>query len=169
MNYLAVIQSQFFSALAMLEQAVERCPAELWDETTDRAKFWHVAYHALFYTHLYLQPNEREFTPWVDHRETYEMMGPAPWPPHEGPKIDEPYTKADIVRYIDFCRQEVEKQVAVLDLSADSGFSWLPFTKFELQIYSIRHLQQHTGELMEQLGSRANIDVDWVGEQHGSD
>jgi hypothetical protein len=35
--------------------------------------------------------------------------------------------------------------------------------KFELQIYTIRHLQQHSGELMERLGSRANISVDWVG------
>ncbi|MEZ4615731.1 MAG: hypothetical protein R2867_09500 [Caldilineaceae bacterium] len=34
--------------------------------------------------------------------------------------------------------------LAQTDLSAPSGFSWLPFTKFELQIYSIRHLQQHT-------------------------
>ena len=35
--------------------------------------------------------------------------------------------------------------------------------KLELQIYNLRHLQQHTGELMERLGSRAGIDVDWVG------
>ncbi|MCB9122287.1 MAG: hypothetical protein H6640_21400 [Caldilineaceae bacterium] len=49
------------------------------------------------------------------------------------------------------------------DLSAPSGFDWLPMNKLELQIYSMRHLQQHAGELMERLGSRAGIDVPWVG------
>ena len=44
-----------------------------------------------------------------------------------------------------------------------NGFDWLPMNKAELQIYTIRHLQQHAGEtLMERLGSRAGIDVDWV-------
>jgi hypothetical protein len=42
---------------------------------------------------------------------------------------------------------------------------WLPFGKTELQIYTIRYLQQHAGELMERLGSRG-IDVDWVGVKH---
>ncbi len=36
-------------------------------------------------------------------------------------------------------------------------------SKAELQIYTIRHLQQHIGELMERLGSRAEVDVDWAG------
>jgi hypothetical protein len=47
-------------------------------------------------------------------------------------------------------------------LDAASGFDWLPFTKFELQLYSIRHIQQHVGELMERLGERA-MEIDWVG------
>jgi hypothetical protein len=50
-----------------------------------------------------------------------------------------------------------------LDPEAESGFYWLPMNKLELQIYNIRHLQQHTGELMERLGSRAGVEVDWVG------
>ena len=47
--------------------------------------------------------------------------------------------------------QQVVERVTQLDLEAHSGFEWLPFGKLELQIYSIRHLQQHTGELMERL------------------
>jgi hypothetical protein len=60
----------------------------------------------------------------------------------------------------------VSEQVPQLNLDAESGFYWLPFDKAELQIYNIRHLQQHAGELMERLGSRAALDVDWVGMQH---
>ena len=42
------------------------------------------------------------------------------------------------------------------------GFYWLPFNKLELQFYNIRHIQQHTGELYERLGTRENIELDWV-------
>jgi hypothetical protein len=52
-----------------------------------------------------------------------------------------------------------------VDLEAASGFFWLPFDKLELQFYTIRHIQQHTGELMERLGTRANVEIDWVGMQ----
>ncbi|KPV49022.1 hypothetical protein SE17_34945, partial [Kouleothrix aurantiaca] len=60
----------------------------------------------------------------------------------------------------------VRQQVPALALDAPSGFSWLPLTKFELQIYSIRHIQQHAGELMERLGPGAT-GLDWVGTYRG--
>lgn len=162
----AAIRSQYLATLAMLAQAVEKCPAALWQTTGDAAQFWQIAYHGLFYTHLYLQPTGGDFTPWVHHREDYQFMGPIPWDNNRLPQIGEPYTKADILAYVIFCRQEVERQVPALDLNAPSGFDWIPMNKFELQIYNIRHLQQHAGELMERLGSRAGISVDWIGMQN---
>ncbi|MEZ4861327.1 MAG: DinB family protein [Caldilineaceae bacterium] len=163
MDYHAVIRSQYQAALKMLEQAVNQCPDALWNHPDDKAKFWHVAYHALFYTHLYLANTGADFVPWTKHREEYNFMGPLPWPPHRVPEIGEPYTRAEILEYVVFCQHSVDQQTQTLDLSAPSGFDWLPMNKFELQIYSMRHLQQHTGELMERLGSKADISVDWIG------
>jgi hypothetical protein len=160
------IRSQYLATLAMLAQAVEKCPAPLWQEADAPAQFWQIAYHGLFYTHLYLQPTEADFTPWAKHRTDYQFMGPIAWDNNRLPQIGEPYTKADILEYVAFCRQEVERQVATLHLNAPAGFAWLPMNKFELQLYNIRHLQQHAGELMERLGSRAGISVDWVGMDH---
>ena len=162
-DYHAAIRSQYLATLAMLAQAVEKCPDKLWNAPSDQAKFWQIAYHGLFYTHLYLQPSEADFTPWVNHRADYQFMGPIPWDNNRLPQIGAPYTKADILAYVAFCRQAVDRQVPALDFSASSGFSWIPMNKFELQIYNIRHLQQHAGELMERLGSRAGISGDWVG------
>ena len=83
MNIKAIIASQYLAALEMLEQAVLKCPESLWNSSEDKAKFWHVAYHALFYTHLYLQNTHQDFTPWHKHRENYNYMGGRlPWPPH---------------------------------------------------------------------------------------
>ena len=83
----------------------------------------------------------------------------------EGADIDsiEPYTKAELLAFWQHAQAWAEKAVAALDLEAASGFPWLPFNKLELQFYNIRHLQQHTGELCERLGTLAGIDVEWVG------
>jgi hypothetical protein len=92
-----VIQSQYLSALEMLKQAVSKCPDSLWNAPEDRNKFWHVTYHALFYTHLYLQNAEKDFKAWENHRDEYQFMGPMPWPPHNLPKIGEAYTMENIM------------------------------------------------------------------------
>jgi len=158
MDYLAVIRSQYLASLAMLQQAIEKCPEPLWDNPTDKTRFWHIAYHVLFYTHLYLQPARQDFKAWSKHRPDYESLRL-----HTRPKITAPYSREDVLEYLAFCQQQVEELVPCLNLEARSGFDWLPFSKLELQIYNIRHIQQHAGELMERLGSRAGVDVDWVG------
>jgi hypothetical protein len=153
MDATSVIQSQYLAALAMLEQAVQKCPASVWDDAQDKNRFWLFAFHTLFFTHLYLQPTEEEFVRWHKHREEVDNE----------PFVGEPYTPAEILEYIDFCRDQVAQQLPKLDYTAPSGFSWLPFNKLELQFYNIRHIQHHTGELYERLGTRAGVELRWVG------
>jgi hypothetical protein len=157
------IQSQYLAALGMLEQAVVKCPEPVWNAAEDRNKFWHAAYHALFYTHLYLQDTEKDFRPWAKHRDEYQFMGQVPWPPHAAPKIEAPYSREELMEYLATVKEQVQARVPKLDLEAASGFEWLPFGKLELQFYNIRHLQHHTAELYERLGARAGIDLDWIG------
>jgi len=138
----------------MLKQAVVKCPESLWHDRGYNNTFWHIAYHALFYTHLYLQASEEDFVPWAKHRGECRILDKEP--------VGEPYSKEEILEYHEICRAQVEEQVASLELDAPSGFYWLPFSKLELQFYNIRHLQQHTGELCERLGATGDIEVDWV-------
>lgn len=166
MNIKTVIKSQYLAALEMLKQAILDCPDTVWDAPAYKNRFWHIAYHTLFYTHLYLQPSESDFVPWASHREEYEFMGPLPWPPHEEPVIGEPYGKEEVLEYLAFCQKQVEGTIGTLNLDGESGFYWLPFGKLELQFYSIRHLQQHTGELCERLGTTGDIEISWVGQIH---
>jgi hypothetical protein len=156
-----VIRSQYHAALEMLHMAVTKCPPSLWDAIEDQARFWHVAYHVLFYTHLYLQVTEEAFVPWIKHRDEIHAMGRVSYS-----ALGEPYTREEILAFLAFCHDQIETCVPVLDLNAASGFHWLPFDKRELQFYNIRHLQQHTGELMERLGTRAGIELRWVGAVH---
>lgn len=159
-----IIVSQYLAALEMLKAAIDRCPDDLWNDPRDKTPVWHAAYHVLFYTHFYLQDSEDSFVPWVKHRQEYQFIGPLPWPPHRAPEIGEPFDRATVLEYLAFCQAEARRRVPALDLDAASGFDWLPFGKLELQLYSIRHIQQHTGELMERLGARAGLDdLPWVG------
>ena len=162
MDIHAVIRSQYRAALEMLRQAVVRCPEDLWQDESLKNRYWHVAYHALFYTLLYLHPEEADFIPWERHQPDSQFMGRLPWPPHDAPQSIQPYPREDVLTYLQLCLEQVEIQVPALDLHASSGFGWLPFSKLELQFYNLRHLQQHTGELCDRLG-KAGVDVDWVG------
>ncbi len=159
----ASIQKQFHAALDMLRQTIEGCPDALWFATGDKPAFWRVAYHALFFVHLYAQPNAAAFTEWERHRLEHQQLGPPPWAPDQQPRIGEPYTQRDVLDFLSFCRGHIDRQTAVLDLTGPSGFDWLPMNKLELQIYSIRHLQQHVGELSGRLDREASIEIDWKG------
>jgi hypothetical protein len=163
MDIKRIIKSQYLACLEMLKEAITRCPGALWDDQEHANRFWHVCYHVLFYTHLYLQDREEEFVPWTKHRNEYPFLGSLPWPPHREPDIGEPYSKEDILEYLEVCRNEVEQRVDRMDPDAESGFGWLPFNNLELQFYNIRHIQHHTGQLIDRLRTKADIGIDWVG------
>ena len=158
MNVYAVIQSQYLSALEMMKCVIENCPEALWTADTHKNRTWHIAFHALFYVHLYLQPGEADFVPFrtsdSQRRSLAEIPGDAA-----------PYSRTELLEYLAFCREQVRTVVPRLDLHGPSGFDWLPFSKLETQFYNIRHLMQHTGELMERLWRDAGVEVGWVGMQ----
>ncbi len=169
MQTTAIINSQFHAALDMLEQTIQSCPDTLWDDGTPKNKTWHIAYHSLFYVHLYIQPTEADFAPWAKHRENYNSMGGRlPYPPFDDVVIDEPYTQAELLDYLALVRADVDRCTADMDLDAPSGFDWLPFGKLELQFYSLRHLMMHIGEIADRLGSQG-IDVAWQGAKKNID
>ncbi len=156
------IAAQYRATLAMMRQAIERCPSDLWIAGDSENAFWRVAYHALFAVDLYLAPREADFVPWPGHRPEHEHLGPAPFPPYHEPQIGAPFAPVEVLGLLQHVARRVEEQVPVTDLTAPSGFHWLGFDKMELQIYSIRHLQTHVGELASRL-ARREIATEWVG------
>lgn len=156
MKITAVIQSQYHAALSMLQQSIENCPNLLWTDPEPVNRYWRMAYHTLFYVHLYLQPTEEAFRPWpkLQYLSDSSLGEPEPM---------EPLTQAEALEYLAFCRDEVDRLVRTLDLAGESGFSWLPFNKLELQFYNIRHVMQHTGELSGRLFEQEGIEINWVG------
>ncbi len=167
MNVKEKIARQYHAAFEMLERAVIACPETAWDSPAHANRFWRVAYHALFYTHLYLQESEEHFTPWSGHRGEAHFLGRRPWPPHDPPELGAPYTRAEVLDYLGCVRRQVATWLEPLDLEGSSGFQWLPLTKFELQLYNIRHVQHHAGQLTDRLRNAAGIGIEWVGAHPG--
>ena len=150
MDIHAAIRSQYLAALEMLKQPLLVCPADMWNNSADHNRTWYVAYHALFFTDYYLQDTEDDF------------QVHAGLPDDRGDLSGAFVSQADVLGYLAFCQALVNARVPQMDLAAPSGFGRRHFDKFELQIYSIRHIQQHAGELMERIGARVPIEVDWV-------
>lgn len=156
MNPKPIIKSQYKASLAMLRQAIEKCPEALWTDASYQNPFWRLAYHTLIYTHFYLSPREEDFVPWDKFQKDLQLLGRE----IPGTRV---YSRAELLDYLALVLDQVEIQVEALDLDTESGFDWLPFNKLELQFYNIRHIQQHTGELCERLGAHGEVEVAWVG------
>jgi hypothetical protein len=161
------LKSQYHAELAMLRDAVERCPESLWYDGTPANAFWQIAYHTLFFAHLYMQPDEAAFVPWKGHQRHNQnpdgIAGP-PDPSSSLPLIPQPYARAHVLEYCSYCDSMVDGWVDTLDLaSPHSGFSWYRVPKLEHQLVNIRHIQHHTAQLADRLRAALGIGVRWVG------
>ena len=162
----AALKSQYHAGLAMLRQAIDQCPDALWEDETSTNAFWQVAYHALFFTHLYMQPRLEDFQPWPGHQSNVQHEDGIPGPDDPAsdlPLIPDPYPRGAVLAYCDFCDDLVDEAVDALDLdSAESGFHWYAMPKLEHQLVNLRHMQHHTAQLADRLRSAAGVGVRWV-------
>jgi hypothetical protein len=147
----SVLKSQYHASLAMLREAIERCPPEEWLSTKHKNAFWQLSYHTLFFAHLYLQRDEAAFRLWDQHRGEGDGIG------------GEPYTQAQVLEYWKFCDRIVDDALDALDFDrTESGFSWYPMSKLEHQLVNIRHIQHHGAQLIDRVRSAADVGIPWV-------
>jgi hypothetical protein len=159
----AVLKSQYLAALEMLRRAIDASPDSVWDDPAFKNRFWRVAYHVLFYTDFYLSRSENDFQPWEKHVHEINFLGAIPWAPEREAAPGEPYSKEEVLDYLKRVADGVDPRLEATDLDAPSGFSWLRFSKLELQIYNIRHIQHHAAQLIERLRQATGKGVEWVG------
>jgi hypothetical protein len=159
------IWQQFGASIDMLSDAISACPdrlwtAALWDdpEVPGYGQFWFVAYHSLFWLDLYLTGSSQGFVP------------PAPF--IRGGLPEKPYTKDEVLTYLKRCR---EKCYAVIHGLTDEKahqicvFNWMEPTFLELQLYSMRHVQEHAAQLNLMLGQNGSSGPDWVAKARDND
>jgi hypothetical protein len=158
---------QFGAAIDMLSGALRDCPDELWEESlwedqpdqwvaAGFSAFWYLCYHTLFWLDLYLTGAEEGFAP------------PAPFDLVEmepGEALPRTYTREELLHYLEHCRRKCKETIGSLSKERAyqlCRFAWgdLPFA--ELQLYSLRHVQEHGAQLRMFLGQQAGKSTEWV-------
>ncbi|HEY7975919.1 MAG TPA: DinB family protein [Ktedonobacterales bacterium] len=156
-----VLWQQFGAAIDTLDNALIACPDSLWRQhvwhdpafPTQGAEFWYVAYHALFWLDLYLSGSEEGFAPPAPFG--LEELDPA------GAMPARPYTREELRAYLAFARRKCHATLASLTDEQARQFVDFPWAKgrdfsyLELQLYTMRHVQEHAAQLSVILGQNA--------------
>ncbi|WP_321471812.1 DinB family protein [uncultured Paludibaculum sp.] len=156
---------QFAAAIAMIEKAIRDCPDEIWADSArppewhdrDIVGFWYVAYHTIFFLDLYSSESATGFQPPPPF--TADEMSPEGLLPHQ------PYTKDELLDYLGATRRKLADRVGQLteqSVLLPCGFSWLKMNVAELQLYNLRHVQHHAGQLYLVLRQQAGAAPRWV-------
>ena len=159
------LKEQYHAGLAMLIECIEKCPEDLWTAGPPPRTFWRIAFHTVYYTHLYLGQNEAAYQLWPGRPEGGDELwqNPGDVEPYELPDDFPPYTKEQMRGYLAFLDSILDATVDTLDLEAsETGISWYRnMGKLSHELLNLRHLQGHVGQLSELLMAR-DIDIDWI-------
>ena len=159
-----LIANQFDAALCTLSACIDRCPHVAWSRPVGDLAFCQVAFHTLFYTDYYLGRNEQAF-----RQQPFHLGNPPLFGDYEELEDRPPvslYDKASLQSYMDHCRRKTTEVIAsetAGSLSGPSGFERRDFSRAELHVYNIRHVQHHAAQLSLRLRIDSNQDIPWIG------
>jgi uncharacterized damage-inducible protein DinB len=137
-----ILTGQFEAALCMMNDCLTKCPPEHWDGIVGKYPFWHVAYHTLCFTDLYLSRDKESFE--------FRDVHPCGWKEFDAEYPSRRFEQDELIAYLQICRSKAVETLAnetPESLEGPSGFSWLSISRGELHLYNIRHVQHHTGQL----------------------
>ena len=165
-NLKTSIWQQFGASIDFLAETVNACPDELWraslwkplNKAPEFSQFWYVVYHTLFWLDLYFTGTEDGFVP------------PAPFTlieqDDDGPLPERVYTKAELLAYLDECRERCRETIAALTdetAARRCSFGWGELSFLELLLYNMRHVHGHASQLNMLLGQHTTSRLrDWV-------
>lgn len=159
-----LIANQFAAALCTLNACIAKCPTAAWDAPVANYKFCQVAFHTLFYADYYLGPNEESFCQQPFHRENAPFFRDYEEFEDHAPVLL--YDKNSIQAYLRHCRMKAREVIlseTAGSLEAPAGFARRTFSRAELHVYNIRHIQHHAAQLSLRLRLDSHQDIPWIG------
>jgi hypothetical protein len=145
---------QFGAAIDMLENAVTRCPVEVW---TGKTMFWYKTYHTTFYLDYYLSYDPNSFAPPTPF--TLSEFDPT------GALPERVYSREELLGYIEFARKKCHDVCAgFTEENAKKRFinKSRDYSMLEMLVYNLRHVQHHVGQLNMVLRLETNSAPGWV-------
>lgn len=157
-----VLANQFHAALCTLNDCIDRCPDSAWNSKIVNLEFNQAAFHTLIYTDYYLGDGEETFRRQLFHRENEGRFGD--YEEFEDRVQVATYERPFIQAYMAHCRTKLSETIAAEtaeSLSAESTFPWLTFSRAEVYVYTIRHIQHHAAQLILRLRRDYQQDMPW--------
>ena len=158
-----LIARQYEAAFCTLRACVVRCPQENWNAPVARYPFSQVVVHTLIFADLYLSRDEEEMRAQLYHQENSQFFGEYEQLQDREPT--EVYERAAVQSYLDFCRDK-SQNVALAEtnesLLKPCGFPGKDFSRAELHVCNIRHIQHHSAQLTLRLRLDSKVDAPWV-------
>lgn len=160
----SLLHHQYEAALCTLNVCVERCPEALWNAPVAHYPFSQVVFHTLFFADVYLETDETSF-----RNQPFHLENAAFFADYEQLEDREPvsvYDRPSIRRYVQHCREKVGrvlKDETKETLAGPCGFARRNFSRAELHVYNIRHIQHHGAQLILRLRLDSKVDIPWVG------
>jgi hypothetical protein len=158
---------QFGAAIDEMGNALRECPDELWEsmlwqDQPDQwvaggfSSFWYLCYHALFWLDLYLTGAEEGYSP-PEPFDLVEMQSREILP--------RTYTRLELLGYLASCRKKCQR--IINEMTSEQArlmchFPWGELPYAELQLYNLRHVQEHGAQLHMFLGQHAGKASQWV-------
>lgn len=165
--YKSLVASQFEAVFTTLATCLDRCPPDGWHAPVANRDFSQVAFHAVYYTDLYLSADKPDFFAQQFHHEHADHFQNYQESEDEPPRLK--YERDFVTTYLAFTRTKAATVIAAeteKSLAAITGFYWLPFSRAELHPYNIRHTQHHTSHLALRLRLDHVIDIPWTRSGH---
>jgi hypothetical protein len=159
-----LIGNQFEAAFCTLGACVDRCPEANWCRPVGNLKFCQVAFHTLLFADVYLGKDERSVRDQPFHRQHAAVF--ADYEELEDRVPQAVYDKPFIRAYLGHCRAKARQAIAAeteQSLVHRPGFEGREFSRAELHVYSIRHIQHHAAQLSLRLRIDAGIEIPWIG------
>ena len=161
-----LLAHQFEASLCTLNLAVARCPKSSWNQCVAAWKFCQVAFHAVFFADIYLQPSDD-----IDalKRQPFHVEQKADFRDYEELEDRKQvllYEKPFVLSYLQSVRRKAQETIARESadvLAGPSGFRRRKCSRAELHVYNIRHIQHHAAQLVLRLRLDADVDIPWVG------
>lgn len=148
-----ILVSQYKAGLGMLRQTLERVPEEQWNKEGYTNPIWQIAYHTIWATQFYLNANPESYVPFQNALNGAESLGGNnDWEnPEPEIKLEGYHSKTELLNFINDIELNLKSAIEKISFEDNSGFEWYPYSRLELHLNNLRHIQHHTAQIIERL------------------
>lgn len=159
-----LLWQQYEASLCTLNHCIAKSPEAAWQGKVVNMTFDQAVFHTLFFTDYYLGKNPEGLKQQAYHRQNADFF--ADYEEME-PRVQcQRYTKESLGDYLQFCRTKAKETLSTesaIDLAAPCEFPPKTFSRAELHVYNVRHIQHHVAQLIMRLRMDYQIDTPWFG------